>query len=330
MALRYAVATGNWSSTSIWDGGTLPQAGDEVYANGFIVAINQDIIVNKISTKAASPAIAGGGFTIAATVTRNLICNIEAGTTTCVTINDSSPQSATIITGNIYGGNTSNAIGVSLNVTGGGLSTSPVIYGNIYGGVASGTHGLAGRFDRGYQPTIYGNIEAGIGGYGILLSTNPGQPNALIVYGNIKGNGVEGILTTKATCFGTIEASSTTYGIRTITDCYVSGIMLNTAGYWAVSTPRIFVNQSQSIQMRLNELTTNNGITLYSSNSFVGIPSGSDVRKGVVYGVANSLTGSLAVPPTGSVALGVPVDNGVGTAMISVQDMGTLLASYVV
>lgn len=41
MAIRYAVASGNWSNTATWDGGTLPGAGDTVYLNNKLVDIDQ-------------------------------------------------------------------------------------------------------------------------------------------------------------------------------------------------------------------------------------------------------------------------------------------------
>jgi hypothetical protein len=62
MALRYAVATGNWSSTATWDGGTLPTAADDVFANGFTVTINGTFTVLSIrNTLNAVPLIAAGG-----------------------------------------------------------------------------------------------------------------------------------------------------------------------------------------------------------------------------------------------------------------------------
>lgn len=54
-----------------------------------------------------------------------------------------------------------------------------------------------------------------------------------------------------------------------------------------------------------------------------------NVRDGVVY-TSGSLTGTLKVPPVGSVVLGVTVDNTTGNAMISVNDLGVMLASYVI
>ena len=74
MANRYAVATGNWSDTATWNGGTLPQAGDVVRPNGFIVTIDQDITVTELINNASSPAVAGGSFLVGSgrTITANI------------------------------------------------------------------------------------------------------------------------------------------------------------------------------------------------------------------------------------------------------------------
>lgn len=56
---------------------------------------------------------------------------------------------------------------------------------------------------------------------------------------------------------------------------------------------------------------------LYTANSVGGNPATTNVRGGTIYGPNNELTGTLAVPPAGSVAIGVPVDNTVGTAAIN-------------
>ena len=86
-----------------------------------------------------------------------------------------------------------------------------------------------------------------------------------------------------------------------------------------------------SLPTQITYQTTSIGVnkTLYEPGTSLGNPAITDVRNGVIY-ASGSLTGTLIVPPSGSVALGVPVDNTVGTAMISITDMGALLASYVV
>ena len=63
MALRYAVATGNWSNTATWDGGTLPTAADDVFSNNFTVTIDGTFTVLSIrnTLNAALPTIIAGG-----------------------------------------------------------------------------------------------------------------------------------------------------------------------------------------------------------------------------------------------------------------------------
>ena len=57
--------------------------------------------------------------------------------------------------------------------------------------------------------------------------------------------------------------------------------------------------------------------TLSDPNNTAGLsPAGTDVRTGVVYNNGNN-TGTCAVPAAGSVALGVPVDSGFGTAALT-------------
>jgi len=62
MAIRFAVATGNWSNTATWNGGTLPGLADDVFSNTFTITIDVDINVGTIRTTSnASPAITVGG-----------------------------------------------------------------------------------------------------------------------------------------------------------------------------------------------------------------------------------------------------------------------------
>jgi len=100
MAVRYAVATGNWSNTATWNGGTLPTSADDVYANGFTVTINGTFTVLSIrNTSNASPVIAAGGQFIYANG-GNLTCTaaqaIYVGSTTpTLEMTLASPNTAT-------------------------------------------------------------------------------------------------------------------------------------------------------------------------------------------------------------------------------------------
>ena len=57
MALRVAVATGNWSNPAIWNAGVLPQSGDVVASNNFTVTIDQNINVDLLTNTVQSPVI---------------------------------------------------------------------------------------------------------------------------------------------------------------------------------------------------------------------------------------------------------------------------------
>jgi len=57
---------------------------------------------------------------------------------------------------------------------------------------------------------------------------------------------------------------------------------------------------------------------LFVENAYqAGYPLAGNVRQQITYGPNNIYTGTLAVPPAGSVAVGVPVDNTVGTASLT-------------
>jgi hypothetical protein len=60
---------------------------------------------------------------------------------------------------------------------------------------------------------------------------------------------------------------------------------------------------------------------LFSPDQVTGVPSGSDVRAGVIYGPGNELTGSMNVPHPNSVSYGVAVDNTTGSALVKPEDL---------
>jgi hypothetical protein len=57
MATRFAVATGNFNNTAIWDNGAVPTSADDVFANNFTVTINGPYTVQTIRNT-ASPILA--------------------------------------------------------------------------------------------------------------------------------------------------------------------------------------------------------------------------------------------------------------------------------
>jgi hypothetical protein len=57
MALRVAVANGNWSDPAIWNDGVLPVSGDVVASNNFTVTIDQNVNIDLLTNTVQSPVI---------------------------------------------------------------------------------------------------------------------------------------------------------------------------------------------------------------------------------------------------------------------------------
>lgn len=144
MAIRYAVADGNWSDLSTWDG-DIPDWYDDVYANGFFVNINQTIYANLLSNRAEEGAVGGGQF-----YTQDayyIYASTYGGGTYggasyqyCLNLGNGSIQvgnaygfgtivnSKSQLIGNVYGNN---------NLPGASIGNGGILQGNSYGGNAS-------------------------------------------------------------------------------------------------------------------------------------------------------------------------------------------------
>jgi fibronectin-binding autotransporter adhesin len=188
MAIRYAVATGNWSNTATWDGGTLPTSSDDVYANGFTVTIDQDVTVLSLrNTANTTPAVTvGGDFTVSGTRTIELTGDgLVWGAATTLTFAGSSAGSLTT-TAFV---NTTTAAGQHLSISTSG-NVSMTCAGNITGGNSGsrfaillsggGTHTLE-------APEFIG----GGGGSGhCISSTHTGH---VTIIGDLKGSGTSNV-----------------------------------------------------------------------------------------------------------------------------------------
>jgi len=118
MVYKWAVADGNWSSTSTWNDGTLPGVDDTVWANGYTVTIDQDVDVyylsNHGSIPSGGPGLTNGGvFQIDSNVDRTITCDYlyAYNSTTCLYITDV---------------NTTNTITLNVGTTDGNLQAYPI------------------------------------------------------------------------------------------------------------------------------------------------------------------------------------------------------------
>ena len=160
MPVRYAVASGNWSSLATWNGGlTLPTASDDVFRNTYTVTIDQNINVSSISNRASGSAVVGGNYIstngISITASRTTAGIVSANSSAVLIVTGSH---VVYISSSIQGGDVLNGYGV--RVTNGGT-----IY--VTGSVSSGVAG-GGSTDN----------------YGILITTG-----SAFIQGNLRTNG---------------------------------------------------------------------------------------------------------------------------------------------
>jgi hypothetical protein len=216
MADRWAVATGNWSSTATWNGGTLPTAADDVFADGFTVTIDQDVTVLSIRTTQRSGGTNGGTFNCS--TSRNIIGNIVSGKGTGLTFSAASPAIL-----NITGSIIVTALGNDnsfLNCKGLVVTSTGTV--NIIGSAsASGSNNNAHAIDLNGSSvlnltgSVYG---AGSGNYGILMSGSSIVSITGNVYAgsNLNGHGIQmssfGSLTVNGNVYGAYQG--TAYGIN--------------------------------------------------------------------------------------------------------------------
>ena len=131
----------------------------------------------------------------------------------------------------------------------------------------------------------------------------------------------------------TMTASSSQVAVnisqQSVVNPVIQGSQFDSAtGFVAVYCPRYRIGTAQPLMQYRKALDgTSTFTTLFTADFGVfGNPAASNVRSGTVYG-GGSLTGTLAVPSAGSVALGVPTDNTVGTAVLTAANVQTALTS---
>lgn len=311
----------------------------------FTVATNRTLICN---------IIAGTTVCLTSTVGNivTIIGNIVGSNSNSVScVNFSNAGSILNVTGNafapinggggIHGLNsvgTVNFVGnASSNVgTGSGAFTAGI---NI---TASGTlnfTGIAsslGQYSTGIQcagnSTLNGSINAGnnVIGYGVRFLGGTHTVNSDCTGGGTAGTVACFVAASTATFNGNIFGSTTTNSVGLyVSDVAsvvnISTMTFSTAGGMPVLGFIKFKNTTPTVTVR----KANNTNQILVDPLTTDIPVIANVRDGITY-ASGSLTGTLKVPPPSSVGVGVPTDNTVGTAVISVTDMGALLASYVI
>lgn len=326
MANYKAVSTGVWNALARWqDDSTgsylastvLPSVNDVVYANGFTVTLDIDIAVSELRTTTGVSVVAGGGFTYGAGC-NTVIGNVIAGTTTCLT--HALTTTKTLI------GNSTGGTGIAVSGTRLTSSGTLIFVGNMTGGSGSLADGI--RNDGG---TVFatGNATGG------TASTAPGARNVgsgvFTIVGTATGGVTSGNLGATNSASGTMTvdtaiASSAAAGVEGVSSSGVTVVKTAQFSQQGVVPISGFVFFDSTVP---NSITVrrNNNTDLTLVDASTGFPANGDVRNGVSY-ASGSQVGTLIVPPASAVAVGVPVDNTNGTAMIDINQMGALITSF--
>ena len=329
MANRYAVATGNWSNTATWDGGTLPQAGDVVRPNGFVVTIDQNITVSELTNNASAPAVAGGSFTLNSsgiTIIANLLAvraafnliNVSYGGGTSTIIADigvlglstffneevsvaGQAGGKLVIIGNLIGHGTGFSApfnsAVALEGSGNGFELD--VTGTISGqGVGLGAGVGVGS---GYQVTVDGIVVGGsIGALtspGIYLAGTSSTVivNSYCVNGltqpAINGAGTSNnlILKGEIDCTGAANTVVTNTGTIVTLD---GATIKNHLNRTAIYCQIVVITPTLDVSQRFAvDAVTNR--SLYTAGLLTGYPLEAKVEDGTVYGPSSEFEGTL-------------------------------------
>jgi hypothetical protein len=171
---------------------------------------------------------------------------------------------------------------------------------------------------------VTGNVNGGNNASGII--------NNSIGIINITGNvatitAQPSIISTTAgiiNVIGQLQASTTANAVSststTATNIF-TGPLINSGSRNAIYCYNVELYDDVTTRYTIGVSGSTNTITLFSPDQVTGVPSGSDVRVGVIYGPGNELTGSMNVPHPNSVSWGVPIDNASGSALTKPEDL---------
>ena len=304
MAFRYAVATGNWSNTATWDGGTLPTAADDVFSNNFTVTIDGTFTVLSIrnTLNAALPTIlAGGQFRFANG--GNLTCTaaqaiLVGSALPPLEMTLASPNTATF-NGNVTGMN--NNLTAAIRNSGTGTLNLNGNY-NIDGGGAGSRSIIS--FTGGGIVNIVGNLTSTMssGGFGTYALSVTGTGAVVNMTGNVTGPAFAGGIsgpTLLSTTASTINITGNVLGSSAQAIGLTGATTLNIIGNVTASAtqPSIF-NQTNAATISVTGIITagTGAPAIYSSFALTsGYSSGTYVK--VSGNVINSTNNMAIVAP---------------------------------
>lgn len=308
MATARAIANGNWSATSTWNGGVLPGNGDTVYANGFNVTIDQNINIGG----ANNPTVNAGSF-----VSGQWYQITFVGTTAWVGI-----------------GAGSASIGVAFLATGAGTGTGQaqaIATLSTAANTAAGATGGGGNFAISSAFAITTDLRAGTttclsvtGATNLTLSARNviGGSLAAATAINYAGSGtitfntgctllgVTGSALTMASGNAIINSSTITGGTQ------IQGVINTSTSSITVSNSAISGGGSNGIAIQNN---TNFGSVVVTSSTLIGGSNGATAITNLLAGSV-SISGSTITAGNNSTAPAV-INASAGTLTVTNSDM---------
>jgi hypothetical protein len=287
-------------------------------------------------------SVSGNGYgvngTFISTANRNITCTgvgvvrPNLGTATTLSISGTS-TTTTIISDvvqyyNLNGGGISGIVAISgsnntLNITGNFFVTStPTVFRGflLQSSSATNTINIIGNISAAPINTQSSSFIQGSGIFNITGNIINNTTSALV------GNTIISITTT-TNITGNIIGPLLLGRCVNAGRLFLDGNLECSNGVFPLSVNELFLSDSTPISFRFQTLSSNDRF-LYTAGVPLGNPATTEVRSGYTYGPDGELTGALKVPPSSAVAVGVPVDNTTGTAIITVTDMGALLSSF--
>jgi len=348
MANVYAVKSGNWSDTTVWNTLALPTTVDDVFANNFTVTVNINAQVLSIRTTAAAPAVAGGNFRLNHNV--SLSANVLAGGSTCLSFLSAAPNFCTLV-GDVTGsGTAANVNGLLNNSTGtvnifGNVVTANIISQSGATAVVNNSTGtlniranIIGRGAPALSNSSTGTVSITGNVFGSQTTVNQvgiSNNGTCIVYGNVAGgpevaggaggnayginnNAATSVLTVYGNVSGAAFVTATGFGVLNNSSGLVS-ILGNVHGRVAegvrnnstgtVSITGNVIGGTSGSTHGIQNSTSSTGTIIVNGNAIGGIASGA-------IGIVNNIGGIVivngnAIANIGSLSYGI-AQNGTG------------------
>lgn len=333
MANVYAVKTGNWSDTTVWNTGALPTSADDVYCNNFTVNFDTSATVLSVNNTPTSGVAQGGhldlkaGSSLTCTATNGVVCGNVYESVLQSTI----ASGSCIVVANLYTSTLNNTAAATPCLYHTGAGTVNFIGGIIFSNGNNLQIAIQNAGTGTINITAVGNLTNSPVGpshsYAVIYNASTGTIN---ITGNLLGQGDRNYVVSNDNTGTLTVTGSLTMGngkpciaIGSVSqNTFLSGPFLsNSSGVQPNLAYRWkWISGIGASYMTVPNATGGTYKNLYTSDSTLsqsGQPAASNVRSGTVYGPASELTGTCAVPNANSVAYGVPVDNTTGTAVLT-------------